>query len=157
MIFLFFNFSIFIPILSILSLFSIFSFFLHAGQFAILETLDCRKKILPGSRIKSSYLSSRKLLPRYEAGRRLLSSHWICARPFLLHSITSLCAAGAQSGLDSYKSSALHYAGICQKKKHLHEAPKDRRLIPEKIQQAFCIRFALKRMQKLIVYTVSCL
>lgn len=37
-----------------------------------------------------------------EAGRGLLSSHSICVRSLLLLCITSLCAANAQSELDSY-------------------------------------------------------
>ena len=37
--------------------------------------------------------------------RRLLPSHLTCDRHFLLQCMTSLCAAGAQSGLDSYRFS----------------------------------------------------
>ena len=156
MIFLFFNLLIFILILSILSLFSIFSFFLHAGQFAILETLDCRKKILPGSRIKSSYLSSRRLLSAFgRAEAPIVALDMRPAFSFALNHLALRSGCAKRTGQLQIFCSALCWN--LSEKKHLHEAPKDRRLIPEKIQQAFCIRFALKRMQKLIVYTVSCL
>ena len=57
--------------------------------------------IREGFSMHISSLSSRRLLSRYEAVGRLLCLREMPARPLLLNCIASLCAACAQSRLDS--------------------------------------------------------
>ncbi len=62
------------------------------------------RQVLPYSReiIMIFWLSSRKFLSRYAVRRRLLRPHGMRAQLLLLLCVTRLCAASAQSWLDSY-------------------------------------------------------